>query len=75
MIEPEKLEKISLTPPHLIEYNSAVLYNLIREDGGEPEVYPIAKDEEEDIKQTILKACGECDLILLNAGSGYGKRI
>jgi len=73
LIEPEKLEKISLTPPHLIEYNSAVLSNLITEDGGEPEVYPIAKDEEEDIKQTILKACRECDLILLNAGSGYGK--
>ncbi len=73
LIEPEKINDNILKPPYLIEYNSTVLSNLIREDGGEPKVYPIVKDEEKDIENAILKAYEECDLILLNAGSGYGK--
>jgi len=73
LIEPERIEEGALKPPALIEYNSSVLANLIKEDGGEAKVYPIAKDEEKDIEESILKACEECDLILLNAGSGYGK--
>ncbi|WP_038057413.1 molybdopterin biosynthesis protein [Thermodesulfobacterium hydrogeniphilum] len=73
LIEPEKLKKFTLKPPYLIEYNSAVLSNLIREDGGEPKVYSISKDEENDIKNNLLKALEECDMVLLNAGSGYGK--
>lgn len=73
LIEPEKVEKEKLKPPALIEYNSSVLANLLKEDGAEPKVYPIAKDEEKSIEESILKAYQECDLVLLNAGSGYGK--
>ncbi len=73
LIEPEKLEKSPLKPPSLIEYNSSVLANLIKEDGGEPKVYPIAKDDEKSMEESIMRAYKECDLVLLNAGSGYGK--
>ena len=73
LIEPEKIKEGFLKPPNLIEYNSLVLSNLIKRDGGEPKVYPIAKDDEKDIEKSILKAYKECDLMLLNAGSGYGK--
>ncbi len=73
LIEPEKIEEGFLKPPTLIEYNSSVLGNLIKTDGGEPKIYPIAKDEEKSIEERIFKACEECDLILLNAGAGYGK--
>jgi putative molybdopterin biosynthesis protein len=73
LIEPERIEEGFLKPPTLIEYNSSVLANLIKEDGGEPKIYPIAKDEEKSIEERIFKAYEECDLILLNAGAGYGK--
>uniref|UniRef100_A0A7V6CEA7 Molybdopterin molybdenumtransferase n=1 Tax=Thermodesulfobacterium geofontis TaxID=1295609 RepID=A0A7V6CEA7_9BACT len=73
LIEPEKIEKGFLKPPALIEYNSSVLGNLIKTDGGEPKIYPVAEDEEKSIEERIFKACEECDLILLNAGAGYGK--
>lgn len=73
LIEPERIEEGFLKPPALIEYNSSVLANLIKEDGGEPKIYPIAEDEEKSIEERIFKAYEECDLILLNAGAGYGK--
>jgi len=73
LIDPERIEEGFLKPPTLIEYNSSVLANLIKEDGGESKIYPIAKDEEKSIEERIFKAYEECDLILLNAGAGYGK--
>ncbi len=73
LIEPEKVEKEKLKPPTLIEYNSSVLANLLKGDSAEPKIYPIAKDEERSIEESILKSYQECDLVLLNAGSGYGK--
>ncbi len=73
MIPPENLNIFELKPPHLIEYNSTVLSGFIKEDGGEPKIYPIAKDEKQDIKSRILQALRECDMVLINAGSGYGK--
>jgi len=73
LIPPEEAEKEGLTPPFLIEYNSSVLKGLLEQDGAEVKVYPIAKDEEHSIKSAIEKALEENDLVLLNAGSGYGK--
>ena len=73
LVPPETLEKRNLEPPELIEYNSAVLSGLIKEAGAEPKVYPIVKDEEVALKNVILKVLEECDLLLINAGSGYGK--
>ncbi|WP_141266522.1 molybdopterin biosynthesis protein [Thermodesulfovibrio sp. Kuro-1] len=73
LIPPEKLKERMPQPPELIEYNSAVLENLIKEAVAEPKVYPIVPDEEKEIKNAILNAIKECDMVLLNAGSGYGK--
>jgi len=60
-------------PPQLIEYNSAVLASLTTQTGAEPKIYSIVRDEEKEIKDAILNALKECDIVLLNAGSGYGK--
>ena len=60
-------------PPELIEYNSAVLGSLVKEAKGQPKIYPIVPDDENAIKNAILNALKECDMVLLNAGSGYGK--
>ncbi|MCS7215219.1 MAG: molybdopterin biosynthesis protein, partial [Thermodesulfovibrio sp.] len=73
LIPPETLKERMPQPPELIEYNSSVLENLIKNALAEPKVYPIVADEEEEIKNTILNATEECDMVLLNAGSGYGK--
>lgn len=72
LVEPEVLNQRKLNPPELIEYNSTVLSGLIYELGAEPKKYSITKDSEESIKTVILKALEECDLVLINAGSGYG---
>lgn len=73
LIQPETLKEKMPQPPELIEYNSAVLESLIKDALAEPKVYSIVPDEENEIKNAILKAIKECDMVLLNAGSGYGK--
>ncbi|MEN2985415.1 MAG: molybdopterin biosynthesis protein [Thermodesulfovibrionaceae bacterium] len=73
LVESEIIRQRNLIPPELIEYNSAVLEGLIKDVGAEPKIYPIVKDEEKDIREAIKKALEECDILLLNAGSGYGK--
>ncbi len=73
LIDIEKLNERMPIPPELIEYNSAVLSGLINKIGAIPKVYPIAKDDEHSIKKAILEALKECHMVLLNAGSGYGK--
>lgn len=69
----EEISRTPLSPPLLIEYNSHVLRGLLEKDGAEPKVYPIAKDEESEVRQAIERALLECDIVLINAGSGYGK--
>lgn len=73
LVPAEILKERPLKPPELIEYNSAVLAGLVRENFSEPKIYPICKDEEEVLKETLKKALQECDLVLINAGAGYGK--
>lgn len=73
LVEAERINKKLPEPPELIEYNSAVLSGLVFKSGAQPRVYSIAKDEEKNIKEAILKALEDCDMVLLNAGSGYGK--
>jgi putative molybdopterin biosynthesis protein len=73
LVDIENLREKNLQPPELIESNSSVLSGLIYKSGAEPKVYSIVKDKKEDIKKAILEATKECDLVLINAGSGYGK--
>ncbi len=73
LIEIEELNERIPIPPELIEYNSAVLSGLITKIGATAKVYPICKDDENLIKKTILEALEDCHMVLLNAGSGYGK--
>ncbi len=73
LIDADTLKDKNPEPPQLIEYNSAVLGALITEHGGIAKNYPIAKDDEHSIKEVISKALSECHMIIINAGSGYGK--
>ena len=68
----EALEK-GLKPPFLIEYNSAVISGILKRWGCEVRKYSIIKDDEKELKEWIIKGLSECDILLINAGSGYGK--
>ncbi|MCX8041396.1 MAG: molybdopterin biosynthesis protein [Thermodesulfobacteriaceae bacterium] len=73
LVPVETLKERALKPPELIEYNSAVLKGLIQENFSEPRIYPICEDKEEALKESLRGALKECDIVLINAGAGYGK--
>ncbi|HEY9160691.1 MAG TPA: molybdopterin biosynthesis protein [Desulfomonilia bacterium] len=59
----------------IIESNSITLSGLVREAHGEPVVYDIVPDTEEDIRSVLLRAASsDADLILINAGSSAGSK-
>lgn len=59
----------------LPEFNSLILSALVREAGGEPEVWPIVPDDPDQIRAVLLKAVrSPADLVVINAGSSAGSR-
>jgi molybdenum cofactor synthesis domain-containing protein len=59
----------------IIESNSITLSGLVREAQGEPVVFDITPDTEEDIRNALLKAVSsDADLVIINAGSSAGTR-
>lgn len=73
LISADELSQKLPEPPQLIEYNSAVLSGFVKQAGAEPKVYPIVRDNYDEIKEAVLNALKDCHMVLLNAGSGYGK--
>jgi putative molybdopterin biosynthesis protein len=59
-------------PGEIIEFNSLLLAGQIKEWGGIPQKYPICMDSFEAIKDNLLQAAEECDVVLINAGSSAG---
>ena len=60
-------------PGDVMEFNSTIFSGLVRTWGGEPVVYPIVKDAPELVEDALRRAVGECDVVLLNAGSSAGR--
>ena len=60
-------------PGDILEFNSSIFSGMIRSWGGIPKIYPIIPDQEDRIKEAVKAACGECDIVLLNAGSSAGR--
>ncbi len=59
----------------IIDSNSVTLSGLVREAHGEPQVFDITPDDEESIRNILLKAANtDADLILINAGSSAGSK-
>lgn len=59
----------------IIESNSLTLSGLVREAQGEPVVFDITPDTEENIRETLLRAAdSDADLVLINAGSSAGSK-
>ncbi|MEG2677197.1 MAG: molybdopterin biosynthesis protein, partial [Oscillospiraceae bacterium] len=57
----------------IIEFNSTIFSGMLAQWGAVPRTYPIAKDNPDDIISALQKACGECDAVILNAGSSAGR--
>ncbi len=55
-----------------IESNSVLVRGKIIAWGGEPVVFPIVRDKPDQIEAALRKACAECDIVVLNAGSSKG---
>lgn len=54
--------------------NSVMLSSLLNKSGCEAVCYPVIKDEEILLKNTIEKALNECDIVLISGGSSVGER-
>jgi len=57
----------------IIDFNSRTFQASVSDWGGLPNRYPIVKDDYELIKQAVLKAVEENDMVLINAGSSAGR--
>jgi putative molybdopterin biosynthesis protein len=62
----------TLRPGDIVEYNSLVLGAMIREWGGLPNRLPPLADDFAAIRDRILEAAGDHDLVIVNAGSSAG---
>lgn len=59
----------------IIESNSVSLSGLVREAHGEPSVFEITPDRQNDIRDALLRAAdSDPDLIIINAGSSAGSK-
>src|SRR5207237_896057 len=56
----------------IIDFNSVVLAGQVREWGGEPTRLPITPDDRELIRERVLDALNEHEVVLVNAGSSAG---
>lgn len=74
LIVPEDLQdKGTPEPGQIIEYNSVVLAEMVRQWGGEPIRLPVVPDDLELVRQGLLNALeDDADLVVINAGSSAG---
>jgi putative molybdopterin biosynthesis protein len=56
----------------ILEFNSAIFTAMLNAWGADTVTYPIVEDDLDKITGALRKALGECDAVLLNAGSSAG---
>lgn len=61
-------------PGQIIEFNSSVFAAMLKQWNVDSKVFDIVPDDLCLIKNTIIKACEQCDLVLINAGSSAGRK-
>ena len=74
LLEAEALQHMETVPRgEIVEFNSWVLVNLVRQWGGECDRLPIIPDDPVRLRQILLEAvAGNYDLVIINAGSSAG---
>jgi putative molybdopterin biosynthesis protein len=61
-----------LQPGAIVDFNSVVLAGQVREWGGQPTKLPITPDNRELIRDRVIAALVEHQVVLVNAGSSAG---
>lgn len=61
-----------LKPGSIIEFNSRVIGGLVSEWGGQPFRYPITADDYIRLRDVVVQALHENDIVVINAGSSAG---
>ena len=73
IITPEEALTRGLRKGEIVDVNSTIVAGLITEAGGEFVPHPIVRDDPKSLKEAILSVSrGECDVIVINAGSSAG---
>jgi putative molybdopterin biosynthesis protein len=62
----------ALKPGAIVDFNSVVLAGQVREWGGAPTRLPITPDDRALIRDRVVAALGEHDVVVINAGSSAG---
>ncbi len=57
----------------IIEFNSTIFSSMLSLWGADSIIYPIVKDKKELLRAALMKACDECDAVLVLAGSSAGR--
>lgn len=57
----------------VMEFNSAIFSGMLTRWGAQPKVYPIVRDDREQLKAAICQAAQECDALLIGAGTSAGR--
>ena len=60
-------------PGDILEFNSSIFTAMLSSWGADAKTYPIVPDRFDEIRNMLEKAVGECDMVLLNAGSSAGR--
>ena len=59
-------------PGQVRDVNSPMIEAMLRSFGAEPVMYGIVKDDRDTLFNTVKKAVGDCDAVILSGGSSVG---
>jgi putative molybdopterin biosynthesis protein len=62
----------ALKPGDIVDFNSVVLANQVRDWGGEPTRLPITPDDRGLLRERVVNALKDHDVVVINAGSSAG---
>ena len=68
MVPGEKIEK-----GKIYDVNTYTISSVIRENGGEPVIFPFVMDDEDDIEKKLVEAM-KYDMVVFSGGSSVGDR-
>ncbi|MDF2608308.1 MAG: molybdenum cofactor synthesis protein [Bacillales bacterium] len=64
----------TIEPGKIVEFNGSVMAAFITEWGGNPLLHDIVKDNPDSIKEALINASNESDIVIINAGSSAGSK-
>ncbi len=67
-------EQEELKAGEIVDFNSRMLSGYVLQWGGEPIIYPVIGDREEELKKTIQSAIEEDDIVTVIAGTSAGSK-